>query len=278
MLMGKDENLIGHDPALVRHFAVAHNAAYQYCDIDILMASTSPRGGIWAGLLPPDLFVVNETPDEVRASYVELIKDFKVLPPTIFTMFCTDWYAIFEVTSQLVHRESGQIIDNQAVCLFGNDELGTTVDMAWPFGPEPGALRARRDSRGAMRSELLDLAAHDARLEGWRAGDVAQSMRGIAEKGTFFLPDFDQNSSRRAIGLSGRDQYETWLAALFGLFEIESIEALNIHVADRFVFSETLWRARRRGGGAAIGIRYALAEILVGEEVGGMLGFATLID
>ncbi len=277
MLMGSAQNVIGHDPELVRHFAVAHNGAYQHCDIDLLMASTSPRGGIWAGLLPPDNFVVNETPEDVARDYVELISQFKVLPPRIFSLFATDWYTVFEVGSEMIHLESGQVFPNQAVCLFGNDELGTAVDMAWPF--QPGAVRPARGQQGAARSELIDLDAQEQRIDGWRKGSVELAAQGIAEKGIFFLPVFDQADPRRAIAVTGRTGYEAWLVQLFDLYRPIEIRLVNNNIGDRHAFSETRWTVEARSNGATVAFRYALVEIL--DEAGlvsGMLGYATLLD
>jgi len=276
MLMGRNEKLIGHDPAITRGFALAHNAAYQHCDIDRLMATCSPRGGIWAGLLPPDQFVVNETHEAVRASYVELISTFKVMPPRVISMICTDWYACFEVTSSMIHLPSNQRIDNQAVCLFGNDELGTAVDMAWPL--PPGARRLLRRAGGNIRSELIDLTAHETRLAGWRQGDIEQAAYGMAETGVFFLPCFDPHDPRRAEGLQGRAAYKNWLEQLFARYEVGSIAPLNFQIGDQHVFSETRWHVTDRETGHDLMFRYALVEILDAEQVSGLLGFATLLD
>lgn len=279
MLMGKAQNVVGHSPELVRKFALDHNSAYQHCDIDVLMASTSPRGGIWAGLLPPDNFVIHRDPEDVRASYVELIRDFKVLPPRVFTMIATDWYACFEVTSQMIHKPSGQVFDNQAVCLFGNDELATTVDMAWPFGPTPGASRPKRDLKGELRSELIDVTAHEERLESWRTADSLRGSHGVAEKGAFFLPVFDPGDERLAVGLSSRADYQNHLDKLFAVYDVKRIAPLNLHVGDQYVFSETHWSGTARKDAAPFAFRYALVEILNSDgEISAMLGFATLAD
>ena len=73
MLLGKEQNMTGHRPAHVRAVAQAHLNAYVHDDIDTLMRTVSPRGGIWAGLAPPVGAVLLRDYQEIKASYMGLL-------------------------------------------------------------------------------------------------------------------------------------------------------------------------------------------------------------
>src|ERR1700742_1952081 len=137
MLMGREQKLIGHAPAHERDVAETHLKAYVLDDLDARMARVSPQGGIWAGLAPPHGAVLMRTPEEVRTTYGPLLGAVKVAPPLKTLAVCTDWYAFFDGVTPGVDKAGGRGMRSRSISLFANDDLGTAVDMAWPFGIAP---------------------------------------------------------------------------------------------------------------------------------------------
>ncbi|MDB5424733.1 MAG: SnoaL-like protein [Phenylobacterium sp.] len=276
MLLGAEHKVIGHAPQRVREVAEAHMKAYGPGDIEVLMATVSPRGGIWAGLAPPDGAVLMRTPAEIRPTYEKLLKAVSVGPPLKFVAVCTDWYVFTEGVARVTDRASGKAFDTQSIGIYGNDDLGTAIDLAWPFGAAPGARRPARELAGGVRSETADLLAHNARMAGWLAGDVEAASAGLAPDALLFLPCFDPDDERLALMVNGLEAYRAWLRALFAVYRVEALAQSNVVVGDQYLFSEHALALARRSDGAATPVRYALAEVLNAEgAIAGMLGFAT---
>jgi hypothetical protein len=273
MLLGKSDNILGHSREMMRRNTERHLAAYQPCDIEILMNSTSPRGGIWAGFIPPDIAVIAQEPAEIRQTYLGLIDAMEVRPSEFLTLICSDWYGFFESFGTTLNRKSGEVYEGRAVCIFATDEIGLNVDMAWPF--LPGTVR----EDVGWRQKTVDLTAHNKRMAALRDEDFKTASLNVAEKCHLFLPCFDPADQRRALSVSSRAEYEAYLEKLFSRYKIESIAPSNISVSNQYVFSETLWHVRERNSGKPQVIRYALAEIFNPEgDIGSMLGLATLTD
>ena len=276
MLLGEEHKVIGHRPERVREVAETHMKAYGPGDIDHLMATVSPRGGIWAGLAPPDGAVLMRTPAQIRPTYEKLLKAVSVGPPLKFVAVCTDWYVFTEGVATVTDRASGKSFDTQSIGIYGHDDLGTAIDLAWPFGPAPGARRPARGLNGAVRSETADLLAHNSRMAGWLAGDPDAASGGLTRDCLLFLPCFDPGDERLALRITGRDHYRDYLRSVFAIYEVLDLTQSNAVVGDRYIFSDHALTLRRRSDGGVTGVRYALAEVLDGDgAVAGMLGFAT---
>jgi hypothetical protein len=273
VLLGKEDKVVGHPPELVREIAEAHLKAYGPGDIDHLMRSVSPRGGIWAGIAPPDGAVLLRTADEVRDLYGKLLDAMEVGESDKIISVCTDWYVFNEGLSTTTDKAAGRLFETPFICLFGNDELGTAIDMAWPFGMNLGPP-ADAAATAVERPPLSDLKAHKTRMAGWSLGDAKQAAEGVADRCLLFLPSFDPEDERLAVLVRGRSDYEAYLADLFRTQRITDLKPSNTIVRDRYVFSEHAMTMTRDG--EATRVRYALAEVF--DDAGriqGMLGFAT---
>lgn len=273
MLLSKEDGVVGHPPELVHEIAETHLKAYGPGDIDHLMRSVSPRGGIWAGLAPPDGAVLLRTADEVRGAYGKLLDAVEVGATDQIISVCTDWYVFNEGVSTTRDKAAGRPFDTRSICLFGNDELGTAIDMAWPFGMNLGPA-ADAAATAAERAPQSDLKAHKARMAGWSVGDARQAAEGVVDQCFLFLPSFDPEDERLAVLVRSRPDYEAYLADLFRTQPITDLKASNTIVRDLYVFSEHAMTMIRDG--EATRVRYALAEVF--DEAGGiqgMLGFAT---
>lgn len=270
MLLGKEQNLIGHRPERVREVAEAHLNAYGPGDIDILMKSVSPRGGVWGGLAPPDGAVLMRTVEEVRSSYTKLLGAVSVGASQKFISVCTDWYIFMDGVTTVTDKASGRVVESRSVTLFGNDELGTAVDMAWPFGMNLAPPSGQAEADAAARTSSQTLKAHKRRWAGWAAGDADEASQGVAEQCLLFFPCFDPDDDRLAILIRGRAEYRACLADLFERRRPSAPRPSNTVVQDRYVFSEQALAL------SDVDVRFALVEILnEAGEVQGMLGFAT---
>jgi hypothetical protein len=276
MLLGKSDSVIGHPPEYMAKVSKAHLEAYMPGDIETLMKSVSPNGGIWAGMAPPHGATLLRSNDEIRSTYTDLLNAIQLGNTKIFVLIATDWYVFFESVATVTDKASGTTLENQSVGLFGADDHALAVDMAWPFGIEPGAVRPSRDLGGRVRSELLDLTAHEQRISGLNSENADLASTGIIEESQLFLPCFDPADQRLELLVSGVSAYKDYLAALWAIYRIDTVVNLNMSIGDQYVFSEYLLKVTDRGSGNALEIRYALVEILAADgKVKGMLGYAT---
>lgn len=277
MLLGKEHNVIGHSPEYVAKVSKVHLKAYIQGDIDILMKSVSPRGGIWAGMAPPHGATLLRSNEEIRATYTDLLNAIKLGDTKIFVLIATDWYMFFESVSTVTDKASGTTFENQSVGLFAADDHALAVDMAWPLDLEPGPVRPTRDRKGMVRSELLDLAAHEQRMAGMADENLASACIGLVDDCQLFLPCFDPTDERLELIVSGVNSYKNYLASLWAIYRIDNIVNLNMSIGDQYIFSEYRLKVTQRSSGNALEIRYALVEVLAQEgNVRGMLGYATL--
>jgi hypothetical protein len=277
MLRGGNDHISGHRPVEVRRIAQVHGDGYLPGDMDVLMASVSPNGGVWAGLAPPDGAVTMRTADEIRSTYTRLLGAIQIVGEKHLVSIATDWYVFFENVATLAHDGADETFDIVSVDLFTHDDTGrTSTDMAWTFPAHRGAMRPNRVVEpGFLRSELVDLAAHDRRRQAFVDGDAVAAAEGLTEDGDFFVPCFDPDDERLVVNLSGAAAYRDFVQTLFDRFEIRATRPASSAVGDSYVFSEVEWDATDRHTGDALLIRYALVEIFDGAgSVEGMLGYA----
>jgi hypothetical protein len=274
LLLGKEQNVIGHRPEHVRVVAEAHLAAYGADDIDVLMRTVSPRGGVWAGLAPPHGAALMRTVEEIRATYVNLLGAVRVGGGHKVVSVCTDWYVFMDGVTTVTDKASGRTMDSRSITLFGNDELGTAMDMAWPFGLNLGPAAADAAAATA-RTTASDLDAHKRRMAGWASGDVDAASRGVADACSLFLPCFDPDDARLTVLVRSHTDYRSYLRALFELFRFSDLAPSNAILKDNYILQEYALTATAASGGRT-DLRYVLAEILnPAGEVHGLLGFAT---
>jgi hypothetical protein len=274
MLLGKEDGVVGHSPAHVRAVAEAHIAAYRPCDIETLMASVSPKGGIWAGLAPPAGVAMMRTADEIRKVYVGLLDAVKVGQENVHVAVATDWYVFFESSGKVTDRASGHDIETRSIDLFGNDEYGTAIDMAWPFAAASGLDGST--AAGAVIDRQERATAHRLRMQGLVSGNLQQATQGISPEARLFLPCFDPNDKRLELYVRGDAAYHQYVTSLFDFYRLEG-RGLSNQVAGAlpYAFSENELLLTPRQG-PPLKVRYALAEIFDDRGlVVGALGFAS---
>jgi hypothetical protein len=274
MLLGKEDGVVGHSPAHVRAVAEAHVAAYRPGDIETLMASVSPNGGIWAGLAPPAGVAMMRTADEIRRVYVGLLDAVKVGQQNVHVAVATDWYVFFEASGKVTDRASGRDIDTRSIDLFGNDAHGTAIDMAWPFAATVGLDGSTAAGLVIDRQERAT--AHRQRMLGLLSGNLEQATQGISPEARLFLPCFDPNDKRLELYVHGDEAYRQYVTSIFEIYRLEGHGVSNQIAGDLpYAFSEDELLLTPRQG-LPLKVRYALAEIFDDKGlVVGALGFAT---
>ena len=277
MLLGPKDGVSGHRASEVRRVANAHLDAYPPGDLDVLMASVSPKGGVWAGLAPPDGAVVLRDVGEIEALYGKMLGSIDNLGGDEITTVATDWFVFCEAVSRMRPKGVDQVISLVSVCIFGHDDTGrTSADLAWTFEPGQGAARPGRPDPGErLRSEAADVDAHLRRRQALVDGDAAAAVAGVAPASEFFVPCFDPDDERLEVNVSGRDAYREHVEAFLDRFEVKSSRPASITAGDSYVFSEFELDVVDRRRGQELVIRSALVEILDAEgDVVGVLHYA----
>jgi len=272
MLLGKADGVVGHAPSRLWRVAQAHIVAYQY-DMDTLMATVSPNGGIWAGVLPVQGAVILRTPDEIRESYTNALAAVQMGEPEAYVAATSDWYVLLEVHGEATEKISGRSFEGMGLGLFGADEIALAIDT--DVGAIVSTERSIEPGQTVARQRLGDARAHQTRLEALCSGDIDSALTGVGEQLDLFLPLFDPDDRALETYVADRNAYRAYLEQFLGRFRIEHSEQANLITTSSWVFSEVEWTLADTRTGGTVEARFALCEVLAKDgSVRGGVGVA----
>lgn len=273
MLLEKKDNIAGHSAAYILQVTKAHIDAYQHDDMDRLMATVSPHGGIWAGLLPPEGAVIMRTFEEIREGYRPALAAINIGPSQPFVSMSSDWYVIVEGITQLTDKASGHKFEMAGLGVFGADDKALAIDT------EIGGLvvhdRVCPPGLSINQWRLSDFQAHQRRLDAICVGDIEAALVGIGERIDLFLPCFDPNDPTLQVHVGNRDAYRAYLKDFLQRYRVQSSRSANRMTTHSWVFSEVEWVLTDQQKGGNFTIRFALLEALGSDNnVRGAIGIA----
>jgi hypothetical protein len=271
MLLGKEDNIAGHASSRIWEVAETHINAYQYDDLDRLMSTVSPRGGIWAGLLPSQGPVIMRTTEQIREAYRHALAAVRIGPCRSYVAVASDWYVLLEGLATVTEKTSGQSIDLTGLGFYGTDGVGLAMDT--DVGSILAADRESGPSAGPQR--LADFDAHQRRLEAAASGDVDGALAGVGEQLDLFLPCFEPDDQALQVHVGDREAYRGYLERFTSRYRVEASRPANRLTTDGWVFSEVEWSLADQRAGGTIAVRYAHCDVLAPDRtVRGGIGVA----
>jgi hypothetical protein len=271
MLLGKEDHIVGHSPARIWDVAETHCNAYQYDDLDRLMGTVSPRGGIWSGLMPSQGALLMSTAAEVRDAYGHALNTVKIGPCQAYVAVTSDWYVLTEGVTTVTLKATGEPMEMTGLGFYGADELGLAMDT------DVGSIVTHsRVSDGRRR--LADFHAHQQRGDAICAGDIEGALAGVGDQLDLFLPVFDPDDGARQTYVGDRAAYRAYLEGFLGRFRVKTSREANRLTTDSWVFSEREWTLADTQGGGSLDLRFARCDVLAADSsVRGGIGVAVRV-
>jgi hypothetical protein len=269
MLFGKEENIAGHAPARIWAVAEEHINAYQYDDIDRLMGTVSPSGGIWAGLLPSQGPVILRTVDQIRQAYSHALGAVRIGPCRSYVALASDWYVLVEGLTTVTEKATERSAAMTGLGFYGTDGAGLAMDT------DVGSILAVDQGPVSGQQKLADFEAHRRRLEAFAGGDPDGALADVSDRLDLFLPCFDPEDAALQVHVSDRAAYRAYLEQFARRYHVDDVTQVNRLAADGWVFSETEWSLTDKQAGGRFAIRVAHCDVLAADRaVRGGIGVA----
>lgn len=273
MLLGKEDNIAGHASSRIWEVAETHINAYRHDDIDRLMGTVSPRGGIWAGLLPGQGPVILRTTAQIREAYAQTLAAASIGPCQSYLAVASDWYVLMEGLATVTVKGSGQPAEMTGLGFYGTDGAGLAMDT--DVGSILAADRVTGPGRPAGRRKLADFEAHRRRREAFGSGDIEGALAGVGDQLDLFLPCFDPDDPALQVHVGDRHAYRAYLERFASRYSVQASAQASRLTTDQWVFSEVEWSLADRRADGTVAVRFAQCDVLAaGGTVRGGIGVA----
>jgi hypothetical protein len=191
--------------------------------------------------------------DGIRSCYEDLATKMLLvaLPPV--TEIVTSWYDFYHSLSTVRLAETGELAEIESVVAFPTKgTTGITGEVFWARRTEPDATGGEMNgSEIAVRRTMMF--EDERRLDALRRMNPAAFAGELVDAVQMGLRDLRGGDGY--IDLHSRSEVQRYLESVFATHEIVGLDVLQRHVAEWYVFTETLWNVRERSSGHRLAFR-----------------------
>ncbi len=227
---------------------MAHLRAEFSNDVDLIMDTVAPD---------PHFFIVTrehgrlelevaETPEAVRAHYVNLRTSLDVVRSRQIRRIVSDWFVLQQSVATMRTRDDDASGDPHdftvdTAVLFPIAPEGILGEIPWNRTSFAEAMTSRTIHHEPPTEELMETVdLHETFLEAWCSGDELRVVDLLEEDCALGIRSCTDVRGSLCVG-AGKDAIRAVLAEQFGTWKPDSFTILNLVVTDWYIFSNIRW-------------------------------------
>ncbi|QYA99767.1 nuclear transport factor 2 family protein (plasmid) [Rhodococcus sp. USK10] len=225
--------------------AVTHIEVEITEDIDDLLGTLSPEGP-YAYTLTAEAKddgefrqPLIETREDIRTCYINLHDTTGLRAWQSITQYLSTWYTFHAGWATVEMKATGERVEVESLVLFPTmGGTGITGELFWlraSPGATPGEGQTSADVRRAITND------HDAYLAAALAGDIDAMLAFTTPGVQLGIRNYPSEVPGAIVELDGREAAEEHLRTFFATYTPESIEVIQRHVEDWYIFAELRW-------------------------------------
>jgi hypothetical protein len=266
------------------HAAEAHLPTEYQDDVDLTIATVTPRTPTYCFMPEPGRITVITDPVGVREFYISSRLDFRPMTSRIMTHIASDFYVFQEnVPTRRILADGSYATINTAM-VFPNAGDGIQGEFLWERYPGEEEAPAVPSELGPLVDvptlKLRNAKIHERYLQRLRSGNSDAVAETLADDCLWavrsYLPDAEE---RPIVKAEGKAQVLEVLGAWHEAFELERLSVLTRLATEWYVFADELYTVRPKSGPDAGELReYRKASIYPigrGGFIQGELGYGS---
>jgi hypothetical protein len=241
-----------------------HMAAEEVGDIPGLMATLRFEGPYGYTIQPrvlPDGSVsmpICTTYEEIENAYRQVRGASDMLGADAVIEVRGAWYNFHEVMARGRPKGQDKINENNLIGLFPvSSDKGITGELVWVRIPRAKLGKSPQpEAPSDLKARVQLLKLHDRYIEALQRSDVEGVLDTMNDDVQGTVRNYVDDTGA-LVSLDGKEAHRDYYRALFGKYDIQSVDLLQRVVQEWYAFAELRFEARRRSDGKPVAFHIA---------------------